>query len=584
VSGQASQHEAGPARGRRRQTTRPDVLSPVIEQMLAGATLVDCLARQQRAPEETAYCVESLDQPPLVVTWASFMQQAARAATGLQQLGVGHRGRVMIILPTGADFLNAFWGTLLASATPVPAYPPVGFAQLPTFADKLAGMAEMVGARVAVVPEALRAVLAPGGQGRVGDLTLVTPEEIMAVAGRRDAVTPPPPVADDLGLVQFSSGSTGDPRAICLTHGNLLSNIRAFLARIGMRPGDVCVSWLPLYHDMGLIGSMIGTILSGTRLVLISPLDFLRRPLFWLQVMSRHGATLSVAPQFAFNLCARKVRRAELVGVDLSPLRVLLNGAEPVQAAGVAAFRARFRAAGLHSGVVIPCYGLAEGTLAVTMRRPGQRLRRASLPDAAGAIVCVGPPMNETEVRIRDQQGAWESDGSIGEICLRGPSACAGYLSAGGRQPSVDADGWLSTGDLGFLDRGELFVTGRLKDLVIIGGRNFYPQDLESVAGEVPGLRPGRAVAFGVTDAQLATQALVVVAETLDHATAGAAATALRRRLLERFGVTPQDIVLVPRGSLPLTTSGKLRRVQTRIEYERGAFPDAVYRARSTGA
>ena len=451
-------------------------------------------------------------------------------------------------------------------------------------------MAVTVQARVAVVPEALRAVLAGDGERTTGGATLVTPEEVLGAADEAEECAGLAPVADDLALVQFSSGSTGDPRAICLTHRNVLSNVRAFAARFGMQPGDVCVSWLPLYHDMGLIGTMIGTILTGTRLVMVSPLDFLRRPAFWLQVMGRYGATLSVAPQFAYNLCARKVRDDELTGVDLSPLRVLLNGAEPIQAAGVAAFQKRFRPLGLRPAVVTPCYGLAEGTLAVSMRRPGQRLRRARIPAAEEAppAVGVGWPMNDTEVRIRGAQGEWALDRVVGEICVHGASVCAGYMSPDGMAPAVDADGWLATGDLGFLERDELFVTGRLKDLVIVGGRNFYPQDLESEAALVAGLRPGRTVAFGVDDPQRATQALVLVAEMLDNTPAASlastAAAELRKRLLARFGVNPHDIVLVPRGRIPLTTSGKLRRAQTRGDYERGGFSDAVYQARSSGA
>jgi len=355
-----------------------------------------------------------------------------------------------------------------------------------------------------------------------------------------------------------------------------------------MQVGDVCVSWLPMYHDMGLIGTMMGAFLSRTELVLIPPTDFLRRPALWLEMIGKYRATVSVAPQFAYTLCVRKVDPATLPDVDLSTLRVLLNGAEPIDARGVAAFQRRFRALGLGPGVVTPCYGLAEGTLAASMRSPGERMRTIPLPvdpDAdtgVSKIVCVGQPINDTEIRIRSPRGTWLADGRIGEICLRGPAVTTGYLGAEGRQLATDGDGWLATGDLGFLDAGELFVTGRLKDLIIMGGRNVYPQDIEAAAAEVPGLRPGRIVAFGVTEPGRATEVLVLLAEFTSAAgTAASAARALRQCLRDRFAVTPYDIVLLRRGQIPLTTSGKLRRAQARVDYQHGAFADPVYHARA---
>ena len=564
-----------------------DALAPSIAQALSGATLVECLRWRERAPETMAFWVESLDEPCVAATAGQLLQRAARAAQGMAELGLGPRQRAMIVLPTGADFVYTFWGALVGGATPVPAYPPVGLHQLDVFRERLARMAALVDARLIVVPEVLRSVLTADGEPAANGTTMVTPEEIWKAAGRRERVVMPP-AEDDLALIQFSSGSTGDPRAVCLTHRNILANMRAFVARMRLRADDLCVSWLPLYHDMGLIGTMMGSLLSNTQLVLIPPTDFLRRPIFWLQMMGKYRATASVAPQFAYNLCVRKANADELTDVDLSPLRVLLNGAEPIDAAGVAAFQRKFRSLGLRPGVVTPCYGLAEGTLAATMQSPGQRVRTKAAPISARngkrsstKVACVGPPMNDTEVRIRDPRGTWQEDGQVGEICLRGPSVSTGYLGTGGVKATLDPDGWLATGDLGFLHRGELFVTGRLKDLIIIGGRNLYPHEIEAAAAEVPGLRPGRVAALGVTAPERATEALVLLAEfTAGSATAAATAAALRQQLRARFGVLPHDIVLLPRGQVPLTTSGKLRRAQARADYERGGFHDALYRAR----
>jgi fatty-acyl-CoA synthase len=341
---------------------------------------------------------------------------------------------------------------------------------------------------------------------------------------------------------------------------------------------------------MGLIGTLMSTLMAGVRLVLFPPTDFLRKPAFWLQVMGKYGATISVAPQFAYSLCVRKAPAERLGSTDLSRLRVLLNGAEPVQPGGVEAFEQAYRSLGLRSGVVTPCYGLAEATLAACMTVPGQPLAtaratrdvegEAAAGDAPPVVSC-GPPMDGTEVRILGADGTWLPEGSVGEICVRGSSVCRGILGSEGMLSATNADGWLATHDLGFLHRGELFVTGRLKDLIIIGGRNIYPQDLEAVAAELPGFRPGRIAAFGVTEPTRATEVLVLVAEYTEASDqAMQRVTELRRRLLERFGVVPHDTVLLGRGQIPVTTSGKIRRAQTRAEYERDTFSEVVYRLR----
>ncbi|HVO27105.1 MAG TPA: fatty acyl-AMP ligase [Candidatus Margulisiibacteriota bacterium] len=572
--------------GRAQGAGTRDVLAADIASVLSGTTVVECLARRAEEADVKAFSVESLDAPCVSLTVGEMLVQVSRAAQGMSRLGLRARDRAMIVLPTGVDFVLCFWGTLFAGATPVPAYPPVGMHQLPAFREKLARMAAVVSARLIIMPEMLRTLLAAEGTPTLAAAALVTPEEVWQAADGGEAASVTLPSGDDLALIQFSSGSTGDPRAVCLTHRNILTNMRAFLSRMRMQLGDVCVSWLPMYHDMGLIGTMMGAFLSRTELVLIPPTDFLRRPALWLEMMGKYRATVSVAPQFAYNLCVRKVDPATLPGVDLSNLRVVLNGAEPIDARGVAVFQRQFRALGLRAGVVTPCYGLAEGTLAASMRSPGQRVRTFSLASdgssSATKLVCVGRPMNDTEIRIRGPRGAWLDDGSIGEICLRGPAVATGYLGVDGLQPATDRNGWLATGDLGFLDEGELFVTGRLKDLIIMGGRNVYPQDIEAAAAEVPGLRPGRIAAFGIAEPDRATEVLVLLAEFTDAAreSAASAASMLRQRLRTRFAVTPYDIMLLRRGQIPLTTSGKIRRSQARLDYQRGAFANPVYHAR----
>jgi fatty-acyl-CoA synthase len=273
---------------------------------------------------------------------------------------------------------------------------------------------------------------------------------------------------------------------------------------------------------------------------------------------------------------------------------VILNGAEPIQPDGVNAFQKLYRPLGLKPGVVTPCYGLAEATLAATMAPFGRKLilaqpapqqngKRPKRGHTNSKMVSVGPPMQSMEVRVVDDNGRTARQGRVGEIHIRGDSVCRGYLSMRGLKRATDSDGWLPTGDLGFFKGGELYVTGRLKDLIIVGGRNVYPQEVEEVAGKIPGFRPGRVAAFGMVEPERATEVLVIVAETAEMPAkeAIAAVATLRQQVLNRFGVVPYDTVLVRGGEIPRTTSGKLRRNQTREEYEGGAFQNAIYRARS---
>jgi acyl-CoA synthetase (AMP-forming)/AMP-acid ligase II len=565
--------------------------SPFLRRHLDAPTLVDCLRRRESAPERSAFVLEALGGTAEEVSAGRLLEEAERFAKGLVALGAKRGDRVLLILPTSTDFVFSYWGTLLAAATPVPAYPPAGLAQLASFVRTLRGMIATCGAPLLVVPDLLRDVLADSGETLPASARIVTPEEVRAAA-EGAAELPAPPRADDLALIQFSSGSTGDPKGICLTHTNILANVTAFLSRMSVTEADSCVTWLPLYHDMGLIGTMLGPMLIQAPLALIPPTDFLRRPAFWLDCLGRYRATISVAPQFAFNLCLRKVKPEELTGVDLSALRVLLNGAEPILADGIRAFEDRFAPLGLRRGIVTPCYGLAEGTLAASMRFPGNPLELRTTAgrrgegdgDTRAPAVSVGPPMDGVEIGIRSASGEWLPEGVTGEICIRGASVCRGILGASGETPSTDPEGWLATRDLGFLAAGELHVGGRLKDLIIMGGRNLYPQDLEAAASELPGFRPGRVAAFGVALAERATEALVVVAETTEENADRVAGhvVELRRRLRERFGVIPWDTVLLKRGHLPLTTSGKLRRAKTREDYETNALREVVYRARSS--
>jgi acyl-CoA synthetase (AMP-forming)/AMP-acid ligase II len=560
-----------------------------------GDTLVAALHRRADAGEAPALWLEALDGGGEDVSCAELLDASLRSAAALAAGGVGRGDRVVIVLPTGRDFVTTFFGTLAAAATPVPLYPPAAPHQLPGF---LASLARVVGlvrpAKVVTLAPLDEAVRAHAG---IGEQTDVVAAESIRGEDARAADAPAPPEPGDLALIQFSSGSTSDPRGVALTHANIMHNISAFGRGIPLGPPDRGVSWLPLYHDMGLIGTLLGTMVREVPLALFSPLDFLRRPAFWFEVITRRESTIGVAPQFAYNLCLAKIRDEDLEGIDLSSLNVLLNGAEPVDAEVVRAFEERFAPWGLRPGVVTPCYGLAESALAVTMGNAGKPIPVRRLDRDSGHVVAraadevaertmtvasAGAPLGETEVAILAPDGSRLPDETVGEIAVRSPSVCQGHVSEDGVVPLADAEGWLRTGDLGFLAGGELYPVDRRKDLVIVAGRNVYPHDLEREIASVPGTRRGRIAVFGVADAALGTEGVVVAAEVpqLDAGERARLATAIRRTVVSGLGVTPYDVVLLGRSGLPLTSSGKVRRHKMRELYERGELGDDAYSLR----
>ena len=356
---------------------------------------------------------------------------------------------------------------------------------------------------------------------------VVTAEDVTGEPRR-----PAPATADDPALIQYTSGSTGQPKGVLLSHGNLLANIRALVDRFDITARDVGVSWLPLYHDMGLIGAWLGPLYFGAPLALMSPLAFLARPVRWLQALDDHRGTISPAPNFAFDLCTTRIADEDLDGLDLSAVRVLLNGSEPVSPATLHRFIERFAPCGLDPGAVYPVYGLAECSLGLSTPSPGNAIRidhvrRATFQasgraepapnDDSGALrfVSCGRALPGHELAVFAPDGTPAPERVQGRVRFRGPSTTRGYYrNEEATRDLVGADGWLDSGDLGYLAGGDLFLTGRAKDLIIKAGRNFYPHEAEALAGAVPGIRTGCVAAFGATDAERGTEQFVVLAET----------------------------------------------------------------------
>ncbi|MGE0488477.1 MAG: AMP-binding protein [Vulcanimicrobiota bacterium] len=466
------------------------------------------------------------------LTPAELFERARCVATGLHLRGVAASHRVAIMLGTGPDFYSAFFGTVWAGGVPVPLEPPTRIDQAEDYVARQGRILADCGARVLVVqPELARLaqVLRPSApQLR----HLVTVAQLEHEAPARERRADPSEVA----LVQYTSGSTGSPKGVLLTHANLIANMRTIAAGLALGSDDLVVSWLPLYHDLGLIGKLLTSFYWGLPLVLMGPEQFLARPARWLQAISDFGGTLSAAPNFAYELCTRKLSDQEVSQLDLSRWRLAINGGEPIRAQTVEAFCRRFSGCGFEPGAVLPAYGLAEATLAVSFSRPG-----AGLKTHQGLVSC-GPAGPGVELKLQE-----------GRILVQGSSVTQGYQ---GRPPR---QGWFDTGDLGYLHEGELYPAGRASDVIERAGRTLFPQDVECLLDQLSGLRPGCSVALALEGDQLA-----VVAE----ARPGQAEEALRaeivQALMDGLGVPPDRLELVPPRSVPRTPSGKVRRGETR--------------------
>ncbi len=537
-------------------------------------------ARQGDAVWLTLY---AKDKVVCRLSYAGLLEGASAWAGHLAEAGVEPGDRVFLILPTERAFYEAYWGVLLAGGVPVPAYPPVRMGRLDEYLENLAGMVGVAGGRVVVTNPVIRPLIRPLEDRVAGGVRFVVPGEVPA-RGRPPGVEPAP---DDLALLQFTSGSTGNQKGVMLTHANLLANLRAIGHGIRPRPDDVAVSWLPLYHDMGLIGLMLGSLYFGVPLVATSPIDFLRKPVRWIRMLSEHGATLTAGPNFAYSLVARKARDADLAGADLSRLRVALCGAEPIHPATIEAFTRRFERYGFRPEAFFPAYGLAENTLAVSFTPLGERPRvervhahrleaegraeRCPADERAREVVSVGRPLPTVEVAVVDEAGRPLPEGRRGEVVVRGPSVMAGYFRNPEATAEVLRNGWLHTGDLGFFLDGHLYVSGRKKDLVIKAGRNYFAEDLEAAAARVEGVRPGGVCAFSVDRADRGTEEVVLVAEVRDRG-AGDLEDAIRRKVSEATGCRPDRVVLVPARTLPKTSSGKIQRFRARAWYLDGSL------------
>jgi acyl carrier protein len=559
------------------------------------ATLLEALEWHVEAhPDRPHVRLLGSDGEAEELTYADLWRGAGQVAAGLRAREVPPGGAVALMLPTARSYFTSFFGILRAGAVPAPIYPPGRPSALEDHLRRHARVLDNAQATTLVtVPEAraLTRLLTP----TVPSLRhVVTPDELVGDGAAPAAAPAVAPAATATALLQYTSGSTGDPKGVVLSHDNLLANIRAMQHAGALTVDDVFVSWLPLYHDMGLIGSWLLSLTAGLPFVVLSPLAFLARPSRWLWAMHEHGGTVSGGPNFGYELCLRRVPDDELEGLDLSRWRLAFNGAEPVSPTTVTGFVERFAAHGFAPGAMTPVYGLAEASVALTvpplgrgavidrvardaLRRDGRALPAASGDEAVVRVVACGLPLRGHEVRIVDRQGLPLGERHEGGVQFRGPSATRGYHRNPEATRRLFVDGWLDTGDLGYLADGELHLTGRRKDLIIRAGRNLHPSELEEAVGGVDGVRRGCVAVVAAPDTESGTERLVVIAETRESDEARR--EELRRRIgatvLEVAGTAPDEVVLPGPGAVPKTSSGKIRRAAARERYERGELDRA---------
>ena len=521
------------------------------------------------------------------LTYGDLDRRARAIAAALLSRGADG-ARALLVYPPGLDFICAWFACAYAGAAAV-AVPPPQTARARRFMSAAAAIAGDARPVVALTTTALRQTLPADG---LGDAPwLVTDDELVAPAGGAGERVVG---AEDVAFLQYTSGSTTAPKGVVVTHANLMANLRA-IERTFWRPTDEgSVSWLPPYHDMGLIGGIIQPLYGGFPVVLLSPVDFLQRPLRWLQAITRVRGAVSGGPNFAYEQCVRRITQEQAAGLDLSSWRVAFNGAEPVHDRTIREFTARFAPCGFAPEAFKPCYGLAEATLLVSVNATAapprvETFRRAQLErhqvvacagdaddtDDARALVSCGQPVTSTVI-VDPETLEPCPPGRVGEIWVAGPDVAMGYWNQpgetertfGARLRGAASGRFLRTGDLGFLLDGELFVTGRLKDLVIIEGTNHYPQDIErTVSASHPALEPGDCAAFSLDVA--GREALVVVAavQRSAHAAVADVQRAIRAAVSEQHDLRIHDLVLVRRGDIPKTVSGKVRRHACKAAY-----------------
>ncbi len=515
------------------------------------------------------------------VPWTQVLTEAEAMAAALQARGIGPGDHVGVLGPTTRDLVTTFQAIWLAGATLVVMPIPMRMASIEDFLEATRLRLKRADAKLLILDPSLAAFYTPAP----GDPPSCTYADLVGDASDFRAASVDP---SSLAILQFTSGSTSHPKGVMLPHDSVCNNVASvwIATEYGIHD-DVLVSWVPLYHDLGLIGLLLVGMCAGGEFVQAAPQDFLARPARWMEWISRYGGTATAGPNFAYVLATRALTRAE--GLDLSPLRIALNGAEPIHADQMRAFTDAGERFGMPPGCVFPAFGMAEVCVAgsfsvpmdglltdvvdrVALEAEGYAAPVETGTDNARELVRLGRPMTGLEMRVVDRHsGHVLSNREVGELQIAGTSMMAGYYQDT-EATTLAFDGkWLRTGDLAYMIDDELVICGRIKDLIVIGGRNVFPEDVERAAAEVAGVRPGNVIAFGV-ERRRGKESMVVVAEIRDADSGDSSVImdGIHRRVLEVVGIPPHEICLVAAGSLPKTSSGKLQRSLCRRLWEEG--------------
>jgi fatty-acyl-CoA synthase len=518
-------------------------------------------------------------------------EESMRRAAHFRHYGLKKGDRVAMVVPDGEDFVPTFLGAVWAGLVPVPLYPPLSMGKLDAYIETLVAIMGKAKPTYLVTNEKVQTVLW-GGISKVPSVKgVITTEELKLPAPAGASGEKADISEDDLCFLQFTSGSTSTPKGVSVTHGNLRANAWAIM-RDGLQTDtdvDHGVSWLPLYHDMGLIGFVISPMFHRVSVTFIPTLTFVRNATIWLRTIHNKKGTISFAPNFAYALATKRAKADQIASLDLSSMRHFGCGAEPINPETMRAFVEKFAGAGLKAKSLLPCYGMAEATLAISfigideelstdvIDSDGYQQDRKAEPvpveqlkaGKAQEFVSCGKTFPKHEVGVFDDSGKRLSDRRIGEIWVRGPSVAKGYFEDAEATERTFGNGWLKTGDYGYLVNGNVYITGRKKDIIIINGRNYDPQRMEWLVDDLPEVRKGSTVAFSRPGAT--SEELVIVVESRTQKPE-ALIDLVKQKINENLQLMPADVVLAPVGSLPKTSSGKLQRAKTRLQYLDGTL------------
>ncbi|PID39450.1 MAG: hypothetical protein CR984_06925 [Proteobacteria bacterium] len=557
-------------------------------EVLDAKSLCEVIEYRARRQPDDLFCTLIERRQEQTLTFGQLHEGVRLAAAALRGLGLETGDRVALMLPTGIDFLLVFFGAQRAGMVPAAIAPPFMPRKMDFYIkDKRELLGGIGAAALVVTPNRLETGTAIQ-DGLPGLRHVITPDQL-----QRPDTDPAPDetidcgqiAPDQIAMIQFSSGSNGRQKGVALTHANLVNNIRAVHYAMGTTPKDVVVTWLPLYHDMGLLGCVCQALYAGCELALMPPTLFIASPMTWLRVMYEKKGTIGVAPNFGYQLCVDRITDPDPGQFDLSRWRMALNGSEMVTVETIDGFVERFGPLGFRRQTFMPVYGLAEATVAVCFMPPDtgariDRIHRRRLehdgiaepcddPSASSSFVSVGKPIPGVEVRLAGRDGQPLGDRVQGRLLVRAPSVMAGYFGDADRSERTLADGWLDTGDLAYTADGYVYVTGRSKDVIIKAGRNYVPEHFEQAAASVPGIRKNCVAAFGLHTAGRGTEEIVVMAETKirDGEELDQLSRAVKRAVSERLELTPDTVCLVPPRTIPKTTSGKVQRPLCRQIY-----------------